>query len=510
MFIVNFIRKIYSKTYLFDIVFLFILILSFFYFGYHDVFFSEPFGIHYMRQTDSLSFASNYFNNGFKFFSPELYNLESFKGKAACEFPVTYYITSLMYSIFGKHFFIQRIVHLLITYFGVFTIYRLALLILNDKIYAFLVGLAVFTSTIFNYYAFNYLPDIPALGFMFAGWYFFYKYLNDKKKASLIFMFLFFTLGSLIKVTYLINVLAVITFCLIFIFIKASLSVKSLKKVTWIGLLTILIVGAWNVYMLYYNELNGSTLFNTKPLPIWDMAKQDVAFVWELMTNYWYKQYFPKSTFHLFYAIFFLQIIFIKKSSNEHSLIIFILFFANLSYLLLFFRQFRDHDYYFLAFFPLFLLVLINGIKTLQKIISKRFIHYIIQAIILVIIVSGLKFSRIRVYKRFDKKMDMYSQAGLLIHENRDKIKELNIGKTSKVIVAPDYCLNAGLFFLDRKGWNLPKDHIKIENINNLKNKGADYLLLATEDKDILAKGDSTGMRIFEGKEIYIFKLSLE
>ncbi len=508
MFIVNLFRKIYSKTYPFDILFLFILAILFFYFGYDHIFFSEPFGIHYMRQTDSLSFASNYYNQGFKFFSPELYNLKNIDSKAACEFPLTYYITGLLYNIFGKEFYIQRLVHLIITYLGVFCIYKLALLLLKNKIYAFLAGLIVFTSTVFNYYAFNFLPDIPALGFILAGWYFFYRYLNDEKKSSLILMFVFFTLGSLIKVTYLINPLTIIAFCISSLFFKRNIIVSNSKKIIWTGTISALLVILWNFYIIYYNTINESTSFNTKALPIWVMTKEKIDFVWELMTNYWYKQYFPKSTFHLFYVIFFLQIILIKKVNKKNSLLIIILFFANLSYLLLFYSQFRDHDYYFLAFFPLFLLVLINGIKTIQNVTSRRFIHYIIQAVILVIIIGGIKDSRIRVYKRFDKKMDMYSKTGLIIYENKDEINKLNLSVDSKFIVAPDLCQNGGLFFLDRKGWNLPEDHISIEKINNLKNKGANYLLLATEDRNIVSKGDSTGILIFEGKEIYIFKLS--
>jgi len=507
--LLDLVKKIWSKTLPFDILFLFILVIAFFFLGYHDVFFSEPFGIHFMRQTDSLSFASNYYNHGFKFFSPELYNLKNIDAKAACEFPITYYITSLLYGAFGKHFFIQRLVHLLIAYFGLFCIYRLALLILKNKIYAILIGIIVFTSTVFNYYAFNYLPDTPALGFTFAGWYFFYKFLNNEKKSSLILMFIFFTLGSLIKITYLINLLAIVTFCAVRLFILRK-EITTNKKIIWAGILSVIVVLSWNLYMIHYNNVYESTSFNTKALPIWKLNQEKISFVWELMTNYWYKQYFPKSIFHMFYAIFFLQLILIKKANKKNSFLLLILFFANLSYLILFYSQFRDHDYYFLAFFPLFILVLINGINSIQNLLSHKLIHLGIQIVILILIISGVNFSRVRVYKRFDKKPDMYSHAGLVIQKNIEEIQNLNLDKNSNFIVAPDLCQNGGLFFLDKKGWNLPKDHINIERIKELKNKGADYLLLATEDPELLTLGDSTGIPIFEGKEISIYQLSSE
>ena len=124
-------HKYYKNIWLQIIFFLGIFILLFLFLDFDAIISKGPFGVHFMRQTDSLSFSSNYFNNGFRFFKPQLYNLSNFDGRAACEFPITYYLTALLYTLFGKQFFIQRFVHLLIAYIGVFYIFKLSYKILK-------------------------------------------------------------------------------------------------------------------------------------------------------------------------------------------------------------------------------------------------------------------------------------------------------------------------------------------------------------------------------------------
>ena len=73
---------------------------------FQTILFLQPQGIHFIRQTDCLSFVANYVNNGMHFFTPQVFNLHSADGKAACEFPVLYYLTALCYHAFNQHEFI--------------------------------------------------------------------------------------------------------------------------------------------------------------------------------------------------------------------------------------------------------------------------------------------------------------------------------------------------------------------------------------------------------------------
>ncbi len=157
------------------------LIGLFFFFNFQFYLFLQPQGIHFIRQTDSLSFASNYYHNGFDFFHPSLFNLMSSEGKAACEFPLIYYFVSLLYCIFGEKDYLLKIVNLLIFSIGIFHVFKLTFLLLKDCFYAFIVPLFLFSSVSLIYYSFNFLPDIAALGLTFSGWYFYFKFKEHTK-----------------------------------------------------------------------------------------------------------------------------------------------------------------------------------------------------------------------------------------------------------------------------------------------------------------------------------------
>lgn len=482
----------------------------FLFLGFWEVFFSGPQGLHFMRQTDSLSFASQYYNTGYHFFEPRLFNLKNPEGRAACEFPITYYLAALIYSVFGKNYLTLKLLHLIIVSTGVFFIFRLCCLVLKDYIYASLICLFLFTSTVFNYYSFNYLPDAPALGFTFAGWFFFFRYLNDRNQKSLIACFLFFTLGSLIKVTYLINPLSLLFLAMFTIIIqKDTIIPRTLAKkmVIW-GAAGVAIVLCWNIFMISYNASFNSGSFNTRPLPIWGLTVEQIAEVWDYIRNYWHTKYFAHSSFHFLFIIYLFQIIFFKKSDKKPASLILVLFAGSLSYFILFYPQFKDHDYYFLAFFPLLMLIMVNGISLLQKLSTNKFLHAGIKITILVIVVAGINYSRMKLHSRFEQPVDDFSRMGLLVEDNLEKIEKLSFPGNSTFIIARDLSQNGGLFFLDRMGWNFEKaEDVTVLKINQLKESGADYIVLLSEDAALLPLDEISAELTFRGNGVEIHRL---
>jgi len=502
--------RLLNKVWIQFLLFLIILIGLFFFLGFWEMFFLGPQGIHFMRQTDSLSFASQYFNNGYRFFEPQLFNLKNIDGNAACEFPITYYLTALLYSVFGKNVLILKLLHFIILSLGVFSVFRFSYHLIKDYIYASLLCLFLFTSTVFNYYSFNYLPDAPALGFIFFGWFFIFEYLRDKKRKTLIASFVFFTLGSLIKVTYLINPLTVLVLALFTVLFKKDeiMHKVTAKKIIFWGFLGLTIVLIWNIYILYYNSISDSNSFNTRPLPIWNLSMDQIVEVWDYMRNYWYNKYFAHSSFHFLFIILLFQIVFAKKSSYKLSILILILILGSLAYFVLFYSQFKDHDYYFLAFIPLTIFVIINGIKTLQNITKNKYFHIVTKLILFVITIVGINYSGMKLQNRYEIINDDFSRTSQLIHENIKNIEKWNFPEHSKFIIAPDLCQNGGLFFLDRIGWNIEKkEDITVDKINHYKDLGADYLLLVSDEYAFLSINEISSELTFKGKGIEIYKL---
>jgi len=252
-------RRFLLKIDKYDLGFLGVLLGVFYFFNFHHYFFLPSQGVHFIRQTDSLSFVSNYYENGFHFFEPSIYNLMSVNGKAVCEFPLIYYCTSLLYLIFGEKEFLLKTIHLAIFFIGLFHVYKLSFLILKKHLYAYLIPLFILSSTSLVYYSFNYLPDSAALGFAFSGWYFIYRFKEDKRFKLLLFSTLFFCLSSLLKVTYLVHPIA--AYAMVFmgeILSKSNnkMDKKAFLKLTLLYGISFVLVLLWNVFVLNYNAIN--------------------------------------------------------------------------------------------------------------------------------------------------------------------------------------------------------------------------------------------------------------
>ena len=322
-----------------DALFVGVLFLLFFYLGFGHVFFNGPKGIHFMRQTDSLSFASNFYRNSFDFFNPQLFNLKNDAGHAACEFPITYYLAAISYTIVGNKLFVLKFIHVILVYVGLFHAFKLSFLLLKDYVFSFLIGLTLFTATIFNYYSFNYLPDAAAFGLTLSGLYFVFKYFKNENIKTLIIAFSYFTFAGLIKITYLTYPLAFLVVAFLLLLFKKNelLSKKNAIRIFLYGSISLFLVLAWNGYMLYYNQKFHVSSFNTAPQPIWEMTNENIKIVWDHLSEYWFSSYFANDVFHFILLVIVFQIIFIKKASIDLLFFVLILFLGNLAYLLLFF-----------------------------------------------------------------------------------------------------------------------------------------------------------------------------
>ena len=181
---------------------------------------------------------------------------------------------------------------------------------------------------------------------------------------------------------------------------------------------------------------------------------------------------------------------------------------GSLSFGLLFYAQFKDHDYYFLTFIPLLILLLINGINTFKNISTKRNHHILVKAILFLIIVAGINYSRNKLDERYLQEMNIYSRTALLIDENKMAIDGLNIPKDAKVILAPEPSQNGGLFYLDRMGWTISSiKEVSSTKIRSLKQKGAEYLILTEQNNLTINKIKHEGKIILRNNDLMVFHL---
>jgi len=183
--------------------------------------------------------------------------------------------------------------------------------------------------------------------------------------------------------------------------------------------------------------------------------------------------------------------------------------FGNLSFYILFFAQFKDHDYYFLTFFPFIILVIIFSVKTLKKITGNHTIHLVAKLLLIIIVALGINHARKKSHERIISNIvDNKFRLGLLIHDNKSDIKRLNIESDAKFIVSPENCPNGALLYLDKRGWPIRDlNQITDETIRDYITLGADYLLIANKEEFELFQNNYSEL-IFKKNGLYIYKLS--
>lgn len=473
--------------------------------GYYQHFFDGPGGIHYIRQTDSLAFIDHYVDNGYNFFKPGTLNLDSEKGNAACEFPVLYYFISFLYGGFGKHYFFLRLINLLISIIGLYHLFKLGQKLFKDDVYALLLPFFLFTSTVFNYYIFNFLPDVTALGMTFVGWNLCYNEFGQKKpKWSR--PFLFFTLAGLIKVTYFISPIALISYIL-FQRLKGLRS-SYFKNLLITFSLSVLLIIIWNLFVIFYNIHFEAEYFTTGARPIFGMTQSEIDKTWDHIFNFWFNDYFAHSSRHFILGIIVFQLILIKKGKQTSNLLTAFSFFGGICYFILFFSQFKDHDYYFLTLLPIIIILLGNGILTLQNHFKKHYIHWVVKVGLTIIIIIGITYSSNKVHNRFDNRLNFISQVGIRLEAINDTI-DLKLPVDSKILILGDPSKNGSLLALNRQGWTIPSiDFYTKDTLQYFLASGLTHIIFPTSLELMPSDQETDGQIWYRDSLFTIFNLS--
>lgn len=481
--------------------------------GYHQYLFLSPQGLHIYRQTDSLSFVAYYFHHGMHFFQPGIYNLGSgTTGGAASEFPLFYYLTALIYQFTGEKDFILRIIHMLVLFTGLFFFSKALVRIFDDVFYGLVLSLLFISSSIILYYAGNFIPDIPALGFCLGGWGLFLTYAGSGKRSTLLAGMIFFTLAGLLKVTTLINPMTVFIILLIDRHLISSkskgLTKSSCRDGLWMLLGVLVIVTSWLLFVFYYNAAHQNHFFLTGIMPWWGIDEDGRAMVWDHIRRYWYTKYYYESALHVFTILAIIGLVIFWKSHRLVYMASIILGLGGMVYFFLFFQQFRDHDYYFITLVPPIIMLVINGLLTLKHIFPQHYKHFIPKLGILTLLLLSLNYARINLDRRYNHQ-DHFTAIGEKFYGSRDFLDSLNIELGARVIVIGDPTPNASLYFLNRQGWTLPAiGQGNEERLQDMLHKDAAYIITTVpEQKDTLRSMEIAFLSIGKYKTIEILSL---
>jgi 4-amino-4-deoxy-L-arabinose transferase-like glycosyltransferase len=161
------------------------------------------------RQSDVSAIARNFLQNGFCFAYPQIDWAGDAHGYVGTEFPILPFIAALCYKVTGVHEWVGRIQALIFFAFSLPFFFLLVREIFGNRA-------AVWATFFYSFAPLNvfasrsFMPDVPSLSLAIVGSYFFLRWIEDRKPASLFVAAIAISLSFLIKITSIIVVAPIV------------------------------------------------------------------------------------------------------------------------------------------------------------------------------------------------------------------------------------------------------------------------------------------------------------
>jgi len=447
------------------------------YFGFNYSFLEiPPTSIHFIRQTDSLSFVLYYFNKSdYNFFNVGNLSLSFTDGKTACEFPIFYYAYFLIFKMFGIDFMYVRLVSLIICSLSIGFAVIKSNEVLRNWFLSISVVLMTLSSSVYRYYSINFLPDSLAVSFAIIGTSLLLVFIESKQERFLLYSLIWLTISTMIKIYY--GIYLILAIGILFIE-KDKIQKKRIVSILLCGFFII----AWYSYSILYNYFNHANYYLTNVTPIWNMTIDSINQVKRSVINYWYTKYYLPTIFHTIAVIAVIPLL-TNLMDIKKRLILATCFILCLIYFFLFYRQFRDHDYYFMTFIPFVFLLCVLSLQALIKRTGNVVIKNSIVLVVFLVGVLGFNYTSLNIYRRFNNSIDNFSLVSYQLRDSDKYLKIKSISSDSKFLVIGDKTINGSLVFLNRTGWTYPNFNSNLESISSNLDK-ADFLVVLSPSKN--------------------------
>ncbi len=443
-----------------SILFILLLLIVSFYYGYNEIIFKRPQSIHKWRQSDCASIALNYYQDGMKFFEPETHNLTSDGGTSGkgctSEIPILYYSIASLYMFFGYHEYIYRMFNTLLFFLGLFYLFRLMRFMLKDVFWAITLTLLFFTSPVLVYYGNNYLSNSSSLAFSIIGWYYFIRFYFERKPKWFYVSMFVFLIAAALKVTALFSLFAITGIYVLELLglkkfkTKGKIFNQPVRQVVSIFSIFV-IISLWLFYAHNFNQKHDCTYFSTTIFPIWSLSSTEINVVADNINKIWIDEYFHKSV--LFFLIICLVFIvaFFRKNNKLLIFSILFIFVEVILYIILQFWTFADHDYYVIGIYILPVLIVVTAFDVLKRHFNKIFNSKIFKIGFFIFLLFNIYYAHHKIKDRYKGWMNDYQQ-NIDVYSITPYLRQTGILPGDTVISIPDWS-NASLYLMNQKGW---------------------------------------------------------
>jgi hypothetical protein len=479
-------------------------------YNYIDYIQMEPRSIHSWRQSDCLSFVLNFYNGRTTFFEPGVNNLgPTGDGKTASDFPMVQYAVAQIWKVTGISTSVYRFINLGFLILGLFYIYNLYTYWFKERYWlAILATGLIFTSTLLAYYGPTPLSDIQALGLSCVGFYYFVVWLDDPKKKYFIVSIIVFTIAGLLKMSSAFIFAIAISYWFIRLISDGGENKKGLVSISTVGSLILPFIPwvLWYLYVGHYNTIHPNDYFLIGVLPVWIVPEHHII---EILEG------FKKDILPIVFNVQFLSclaiilvagfILHIKSLFKEASLRILMPVLCILSYMILFFKVFGEHDYYLINTLPVLVILLGLLLKYALDRFPVFFDKKVVQAGFVLILcifthqTAVLTRARIEMKgwgfdsfvltqerKEYFEWNSWYDRSHYAILESIKErtLDSISLTKDQKVLCLGDLTINRSLFLLNRLGYTSFRQEIgKIDEfIAFQKEKGLHFLIVIDWD----------------------------
>ncbi len=479
--------------------------------GYQNILFYRPQSIHQWAQCDRASVAFNYYMNGFHFFKPQVHNISNGSGITGLEFPIINFLAAIGYALFGFHEYIYRLIVFLCLLSGLINAYRLANLLLSNSIVAALPVYLLFASPVLAYYGITFLADPVSLGLALSGWYYFFRWQENKKARTLITTIVFCSLASMIKISSLINPLAMAAFVFLNADGKTFAMIKVRVQQALPFLIVIIPVLAWYFYASWLNKTYESKVFMLEMRPV--SSWEEFITIWKEIEQTWLWRFYPKIYF-IALLIGSVSIAALPQKINKPLLTITLLLYVGaISFFLLMFTQFRIHDYYIIPLMPAFFfhwLLIIKQFSLIQLIWVKRLSALLFLSLVCFVITEA-KDHLTFVYA---KSSWQYSP---LVYDRyfflEPELRKLNIQPEDPVISIFDLSFNVTLYLMNQRGFTVGPLTPQKEIIKELQNPLYKYAILNNFNPsrfDPVMDSLNLGKKILDWNDLTVYQLPIK
>ncbi|MEL7535134.1 MAG: glycosyltransferase family 39 protein [Bacteroidota bacterium] len=432
-----------------------ILLGTFLFIGHHAILDQPPQSMHKWRQTDSASFAWNYYTASPNLFKPQFHNLYN-EQKAAAEFPILYWIVGMLYRLFQPHHAWFRGLQLLIVFSGFWALFKLANLYLADHLWSMIYMLLLAGSPLLHFYANGFIPDSPVFALCCWGAYAFFFHLQQHAFSSLTWAILAFCLAAMMKASS-VGCLGVAGILLLYE-AKQSSHLWLRQRTTWtkVGLLlgAMGLILLWYIYATWYSTGFERGHFGHIIKAFGLLAKEQRLEIWHYLSQFHLPFFYSPLCGTLILFISIVPLLAISKSDKKLWIASAFLLLSMLVYGYYFYWLMGIHDYYLLAFLPLIALALLHGLVVLQRLWPRLWQSPWLKCLLVAVCIFGLYRAKTELRIRyFGRTMNYKEQPAFYESGLQDFLLKAGVGPQNTVVSVPDFSPNNTLYLLNRRGW---------------------------------------------------------